>query len=105
MKTRIGDVVRITCPHSKYDGVIGEVFVIQESSEYAMVDMPRGTELRIERIRENTILCQMRQSLKARKTPISRWPKGDPQWFPLRWLTVAQPTQAILDLEMIAALQ
>lgn len=96
----IGDVVRIDCPQSKYNGVIGEIYNIQDSTEYAIVDMPAGTELRIERIRENTILRQMRQSEKDRKTSITRWPKGDPQWFPLRWLTLLKSSQTALDLEV-----
>ena len=60
MNVRIGDMVRINCLQSKYDSVVGEVFEIQESSEYAIVDMPKGTEERLERIHENTILNQMR---------------------------------------------
>ena len=86
MKIRLGDVVRINCPQSKYNGIVGEVFEIQDSSEYAVVDMPKGTEARIERIEQNKIVEQMKQNEKTRKTPIARWPKGDPQWFPLRWL-------------------
>ena len=85
---KVGDVVRIWCRVSKYDGVEGEVFHVQESSRYAIVDMPRGTEQRAEGILENKIIARMKQSEKKRKTPFARWPKGDPQWFPLEWLSV-----------------
>jgi hypothetical protein len=100
MMTRIGDMVRINCVHSKYNAVIGEVFEIRESIGYAMIDMPIGTEMRAERIRENAIMRQMLQSEKTRKTPVRRLPKGEPQWFPLSWLTLVQPTQATLNLDM-----
>lgn len=93
MTKKIGDVVRIECLASKYNGVVGDVYDVQESTDYAIVDMPKGTEQRIERILENTILQRMRQAEKSRKTPIPRWPKGDPQWFPLRWLAVVQPEE------------
>jgi hypothetical protein len=88
MKLSVGDVVRIDCTDSKYDGIIGEIFRIQESSEYAIVDIPKGTEKRLERIAENAII----EELKRRKTPPDRWPNGDPQWFPLTWLTIIQPS-------------
>lgn len=67
---------------------MGEIFEIEESSRYAMVDTPKGTELRIESIRPNVIIERMMQSERTRRTPIERWPKGDPQWFPLEWLAV-----------------
>lgn len=85
---KVGDRVRIRCRVSKYDGVEGEVFHLQESSRYAVVDMPRGTEQRAEGIPENKIIARMKQSEKKRKTPFARWPKGDPQWFPFEWLSV-----------------
>ena len=47
---KIGDVVRINCTDSRYNGVTGEIFAIQESSGYVVVDMPKGTELALERI-------------------------------------------------------
>ncbi len=77
---KVGDVVRISCQHSKYDGIVGTIFEIQKASRYAIVDMPKGTERRIENIRENRILARMKPSPKKKR------PKGDPQWFPLRWL-------------------
>jgi hypothetical protein len=94
MDVKVGDTVTITCPRSKYKGVVGEIFEIQQSSDYAIVDTPKGTEERIERIHENSIVAGMLQSEKTRKTPILRWPKGDPQWFPLRWLVVTKPAEA-----------
>jgi hypothetical protein len=100
MGAKIGDVVRISFRHSKYNGVVGLVFEIQASTEYAMVDMPKGTEERIERIHQNTILQQMEQSERSRKTPsMRRWPKGDPQWFPLRWLTVEPAEPPFVEVE------
>jgi hypothetical protein len=72
---------------------VGEIFEIEESSRYAMVDMPKGTEFRIESIQPNVIIERMMQSERTRKTPIERWPKGDPQWFPLEWLTVVNLQQ------------
>ena len=44
---------------------------------------------------------EMRQSEKTRKKPITRWPKGDPEWFPIRWLTVVQAAQSTLDHEAV----
>jgi hypothetical protein len=93
------------CPQSKYNGVVGEVFEVEESSQYATVDMPKGTEYRLERIQTNVIIEEMKRREKTRKTPITRWPKGDPQWFPLRWLTVLQPTQSPLGLEVTEVAQ
>ncbi len=93
MSFKIGDIVRIDCVHSKYHGIVGEVFEIQESTGYAIVDMPKGTEERIERLRENAIIEDMKRREKERKTPIERWPKGDPEWFPLRWLVVMETKQ------------
>ncbi len=92
----VGDRVKIRCGASKYHGVVGEVFQIERESEYAMVDMPKGTELALEGIRVNKILEQMKQSERTRKTPMERWPTGDPQWFPMRWLIgieAARPAQ------------
>ena len=91
---KIGDLVRINCPPSHYHGVVGEIYDIQESTEYAIVDLPKGTEERLEHITQNVIIEQMKRSEKARKTPILRRPKGDPQWFPLRWLVAADPEEA-----------
>jgi hypothetical protein len=87
---RIGDLVRIDSPVSKYNGVTGEIFAIQESSGYAVVDMPKGTELVLEKIEKNTIIEQM----KKRKTPPKRLPNGDPQWFPMRWLVVVRESES-----------
>ncbi len=83
-----GDSVRINCAASKYYGVIGLIFGIQESSGYAIVDMPKGTELRIEGIQANAMLVEMEAAEKTRKKPRrpEEWPKGDPQWFPIEWL-------------------
>lgn len=91
MSMKIGDIVRINCPVSKYNGVTGEVFAIQESSGYAVVDMPKGTELALEKIEKNTIIEQMTRS---RKTPSKRCPKGDPQWFPKWWLVVVRESES-----------
>jgi hypothetical protein len=88
---KVGDFVRITCPASHYHGVVGEVYEIQEPTQYAVVDMPKGTELMLENITENKILKEMKRAAKTRKTPIKRMPKGDPQWFPLRWLEPVTP--------------
>jgi hypothetical protein len=100
MNAKTGDVVRIACRHSKYNGVVGVVFEIQPATEYAIVDMPKSTEERIERIHQNTILQQMEQSEKLRKSPSNRrWPKGDPQWFPLRWLSAEPAEPSLLELE------
>jgi hypothetical protein len=74
-----GDWVRIECRVSKYDGICGTVYEIQESSRYVVVDMPKGTELARERIQENAFL---KGRVNSRATP----PQGDPQWFPLEWL-------------------
>ena len=101
VQVQIGDMVRIDCASSKYNGVIGSVFEIQGTTDYAIVEMPRGTELRIERLQENAIVKEMRQSEKTRKKPITRWPKGDPEWFPIRWLTVVQAAQSTLDHEAV----
>ena len=83
-----GDVVRIDCSVSKYYGIEGEVLSIQSKTQYAIVDMPKGSEKRIEGIAVNKIIAKMEQQRKKRKTPFPRWPKGDPQWFPIEWLTV-----------------
>ena len=77
---RVGAKVTITSPHSRYKGETGNVFAIQETSQYAMVELPKGTELRLERIAANTILAGLKDSKKPK-------PQGDPQWFPLWWLT------------------
>ena len=90
MQMRVADLVQINCKHSKYNGVMGEVFAIQQSSRYAVVDMPKGTEARLERITQNAIMERMKRAEKTRKTPFSRWPQGDPQWFPMEWLTVVE---------------
>ena len=58
MSIKIGDFVRIACPISKYNGITGEIFAIQESSGYAVVDMPKGTEFALERIGKNKITEQ-----------------------------------------------
>ena len=88
---KVGDFVRITCPASHYHGVTGEVYELQESTQYAIVDMPKGTEMRAEGIQENAILRQMKLGAKKRKTKVNRSPKGDPQWFPVRWLEPVDP--------------
>jgi hypothetical protein len=88
---KVGDVVRIGCPVSKYDGVTGEVFAMQESSGYAVVDMPKGTEFALEGIEKNKIAEQLTRN---RKTPLKRCPKGDPQWFPARWLVVLRESES-----------
>ena len=88
MGLAVGDIVRINCRSSRYDGIVGEIFEIQEISRYAIVDMPKGTQLRAEGITENLILARMKLSERTRKTAVERWPKGDPQWFPMEWLTV-----------------
>jgi hypothetical protein len=93
MNPKVLDIVRINCRVSKYDGVEGEVLHIQERSRYAIVDMPKGTQLRAEGILENAIIARMKRSEKKRKNPIQRWPKGDPQWFPLDWLAVVVEAQ------------
>ena len=90
MSMKIGDLVTISCPVSKYKGVTGEIFAIQQSSGYAVVDMPKGTELAREKIERNTIIEQM----KRRKTPPKRWPNGDPQWFPMWWLAVVRESES-----------
>lgn len=76
----VGMHVKITCRASKYFGEVGFIHEIQESTRYAMVDLPKGTERRIEGIVTNRIL----QQRKKKKNK----PKGDPQWFPLNWLEV-----------------
>ena len=90
MKLTVGDVVRITCVHSKYRGLLGKIFKLQGTSRYAMVDLPKGSEWRLERIAENAIVAEMKRAAKTRKTRIDRWPEGDPQWFPREWLIVVQ---------------
>lgn len=90
---KVGAIIRINCPHSKYDGVIGEVFEIEESTGYAIVDMPKGTEERIEGLRENAIIADMMRREKNRKMPVKLWPNGDPEWFPLSWLIAAEPEE------------
>ena len=88
MSIKVRDVVRVNCRVSRYNGVEGEVFHIEEKSQYAIVDMPKGTELQMEGIEQNRIIEGMKQAEKKRKKPLARWPKGDPQWFPLEWLVV-----------------
>ena len=90
MSLQIGDRVRIGCRASKYNSVEGEIFKVQDNSRYAVVDMPSGTEYKLERIETNAIIERMKASEKKRKTPIARWPKGDPQWFPLEWLVLVK---------------
>ncbi len=80
----------ISCPHSKYHGIVGEIFEIQESTRYAVVDMPKGTEARIEHFHQNAIIEDMKRRERDRKTPFPRWPKGDPEWFPMSWLVPCQ---------------
>jgi hypothetical protein len=92
MAMKVGDVVRIDCPASKYGGLEGEVFSIQSKSQYAIVDLPKGSEKRIEDIAVNKIVAKMEQQRKKRRAPFPRWPKGDPQWFPIEWLTVVVET-------------
>lgn len=86
MDLRVGDSVRIECPVSKYNGVEGTVYEIQQSSHYAMVDMPKGTEFLIEGITENKIMRTLRSGAERRKG--RELPRGDVQWFPIRWLKV-----------------
>jgi hypothetical protein len=93
---KIGDLVRINSPVSKYNGSIGEIFAIQLPSGYAVVDMPKGTELAIEKIEKNTIIEQMTRS---RKTPSKRCPNGDPQWFPMWWLEVVRESKSEVQEE------
>jgi hypothetical protein len=88
MAAKLHDVVRITSRASKYNGIEGEVFLVDDESHYAIVDMPKGTELRLEGIADNTIIARMKRAEKKRITPLARWPSGDPQWFPLEWLHV-----------------
>jgi hypothetical protein len=83
MQIKMGDLVQINCKVSKYHGVMGESFAVQHSTQYAIVDMPKGTEARIERLLENAIIEKMKRAEKTRKAPFSRWPKGDPEWLPL----------------------
>ena len=86
MQVSIGDVVRINCAVSRYHGVEGTVYAIQASSGYVMVDMPKGTEKRIESIAENRILKALKRERKRKNRPEP--PAGDPQWFPALWLQV-----------------
>ena len=80
--------------------MIGQIFEIQERSRYAMVDMPKGTELRIEGIQVNAIVAEMKAAEKTRKKPRGPegWPKGDPQWFPMEWLVAINAEQGELDI-------
>lgn len=87
---KIGDLVRISSPVSKYKDVTGEIFSIQQSTDYAVVDMPKGTELARERIEKNSII----ENMKRRKNPPKRWPNGDPQWFPMWWLVVVKESES-----------
>ncbi len=82
---RVGQTVRITCEVSRYDGVIGTVFSIDEVSLYAIVEMPEGTGLRLESIKENRILKGLKKNSKKRR------PRGDPQSFPIGWLVPIEP--------------
>jgi len=84
MTIKLTDRVRIECASSAYNGIAGVVHEIQESSRYAIVLLPAGTELRVEKIEQNAIRTQRAASEK--KNPI---PPGDPQWFPLEWLVPA----------------
>jgi hypothetical protein len=88
---KIGDLVVIDRRVSKYNGVTGEIYAIQESTGYAVVDMPKGTELALEKIAKNVILEQMKRS---RKVPPPRPPSGDPQWFPITWLAVVRESES-----------
>jgi len=81
MDIKIDDQVRINCQSSRYNGLVGDVHEIQESSRYAIVLLPEGAELRVENIKQNSIRTQ--RSASEKRNPI---PPGDPQWFPLEWL-------------------
>lgn len=89
MNIAVGDRVAINCPVSKYHGIVGEVFQVEESSRYVMVDMPKGTEFRLEGIEVNKILQQMKAANRKATKKRARWPKGDPQWFPVEWIVPA----------------
>jgi hypothetical protein len=82
--SRAGDLVIISCRSSKYFGIVAPVFEIEADSGYVMLDLPRGTEKRLEGIAHNTLFVQ-RKKWKGIK------PKGDPQWFPPEWLSMAKP--------------
>jgi hypothetical protein len=85
---KVYDSVRLDSPVSKYYGIMGQIFEIQRASRYAVIDMPKGTEKAAEGIVHNSFLLELKRSLKDRKKPLTRWPKGDPQWFPLEWLVL-----------------
>jgi hypothetical protein len=88
MGLKLDDSVRINCPASKYHDVTGKVFFIQTRTQYVIVDMPPGTERQREGLRSNAIVEKMGRSAKTRKKPFKRWPKGDPEWFPVTWLEI-----------------
>jgi len=83
----VGDSARIDFPASHYHDVIGKVYKIQEATQYAILDMPKGIQLERENADRNIII----ERLKASKVPRSKWPKGDPMWVPLRWLQRVDP--------------
>ena len=85
----VGERVRIVSPVSVYQGIEGDVVEIQESTGHATVDVPRGTEERIEGIKQNSILRTRKPSQSNGSGGRKPIPKGDPQWFPMRWLRVA----------------
>jgi len=76
---RFGDLARVSCSVSHYHGIIGEISEIQPLTDYAILDMPKGTELRIENIERNLILLRLKPTARRRF-------KGDPQWFAMKWL-------------------
>ena len=84
---RVGDLARVSCSVSHYHGITGEISRIQALTAYAIVDMPKGTELRIENIKQNLILSRLKPSARKRF-------KGDPQWFPMNWLVKVGTTGA-----------
>ena len=74
----VGDRVTIDLKVSAYHGVPGVVIEIDAVASYAVVCLPKGTELRLEGISKNKILSEV----KTRKRREQRWghlqPVGDP---------------------------
>lgn len=84
---KVGDSARIDFPASHYHDVIGKVYKIQEATQYAILDMPKGIQLERENADRNIII----ERLKASKLPRSKWPKGDPMWVPLEMASEGRP--------------
>jgi hypothetical protein len=76
---RVGDRARVIFRASRYLGVVGTVRKIEQVTRYAILDMPKGTELRLENIKNNLVLSRLKPTARNEY-------KGDPQWFPLTWL-------------------